>query len=112
MKIGVGLPATVPNVRGDLVVEWARKAEVLGFSSLGIIDRLVYTNYEPLVTLAAAAAVTEKIGLMTTILVAPLRNTVLLAKQAATLDRISGGRLTLGLGIGGRQEELMQLGSK
>jgi alkanesulfonate monooxygenase SsuD/methylene tetrahydromethanopterin reductase-like flavin-dependent oxidoreductase (luciferase family) len=92
MRIGVGLPATIPNVHGDLVIEWARKAEALGFSSLGIIDRLVYANYEPLVALAAAAAVTKKIGLMTTILVAPMRNAVLLAKQAATLDRISGSK--------------------
>jgi alkanesulfonate monooxygenase SsuD/methylene tetrahydromethanopterin reductase-like flavin-dependent oxidoreductase (luciferase family) len=105
MKVGVGLPATIPNVQGDLVIEWARRAEALGFSSLGIIDRMVGGNYEPLVTLAAAAAVTKKIGLMTTILVAPMRNAVLLAKQVATLDRISGGRLTLGLGIGRRQEE-------
>ena len=59
MKIGVGLPATIPNVGGALVLEWAKKADSGPFSSLGIIDRLVYPNYEPLITLAAASAVTH-----------------------------------------------------
>ena len=57
MKIGIGLPASIPGVRGELILEWARMADAGPFSSLGIIDRLVYPNYEPLITLAVAAAV-------------------------------------------------------
>lgn len=105
MKIGVGLPATIPSASGKLIVPWANKAEKLNFSSLGVIDRIVYPNHESLITLAAAAGATKNIHLMTTILLAPIRETVLLAKQAATLDRISEGRFTLGLGVGGRTDD-------
>jgi alkanesulfonate monooxygenase SsuD/methylene tetrahydromethanopterin reductase-like flavin-dependent oxidoreductase (luciferase family) len=110
MKMGIGLPATIPNTPPELVLEWAKRADYKGFSSLGIIDRLVYPNFEPIVTLAAAASVTKRIRLMTTLLVAPLRNASVLAKQAATLDRISGGRFTLGLGIGGREDDSLGAG--
>ncbi len=61
MDIGIGLPATIPGTKGSLVLGWAKRADSGPFSSLGIIDRLVYPNYEPLVTLAAAAAVTERV---------------------------------------------------
>lgn len=54
MKIGIGLPATIPGVGGDLILEWARKADAGSFSSLGVLDRLVYPNYESMITLAAA----------------------------------------------------------
>ena len=105
MDIGIGLPATIPGTKGSLVLDWAKRVDSSTFSSLGILDRVVYPNYEPLITLAAAAAVTSRVRLMTTVLLAPLRGAGLLAKQAATIDALSGGRLTLGLGVGGREDD-------
>jgi alkanesulfonate monooxygenase SsuD/methylene tetrahydromethanopterin reductase-like flavin-dependent oxidoreductase (luciferase family) len=106
MDVGIGLPATIPGVTGEQILEWARRAEGRGFSTLGTIDRVVYGNDEPLVTLAAAAAVTGSIKLATTVLLAPLRaNAALLAKQAASVDHISNGRLVLGVAVGGREDD-------
>jgi len=106
VRVGIGLPATIPGARGDGILEWARRAEEAGFSSVGIIDRLVYGNFEPLVTLAAVAGATTRIRLVTSILVAPLRsNAFVLAKEAASLDALSNGRLTLGMGLGSRDDD-------
>jgi alkanesulfonate monooxygenase SsuD/methylene tetrahydromethanopterin reductase-like flavin-dependent oxidoreductase (luciferase family) len=106
MDVAIGLPNAVPGTTGGQLVEWARRADARGFSSLGTIDRLVYENYEPLTALAAAAAVTERIGLCTSVLLGPLRvNAVELAKQALSLQALSGGRFTLGIGLGGRDDD-------
>lgn len=107
MKIGIGLPVAIPGVQGQLLLEWARRAEQGPFSSLGVLDRVVYDNYEPLITLAAVAGITTRLRLVTTVLLSPTRNTGILAKQAASLDALSGGRLTLGLGIGGRENDFL-----
>ena len=111
MDIGIGLPNTVPGTEGRTLVDWARHAEEAGFSTLGTIGRLVYPNYEELIALSAAAAVTSRIRLTTSVLLAPLyTNSALLAKQAASLDRLSGGRLVLGLGLGGRDDDFAASG--
>jgi alkanesulfonate monooxygenase SsuD/methylene tetrahydromethanopterin reductase-like flavin-dependent oxidoreductase (luciferase family) len=105
VDIGIGLPNPVPGIPGRRLVEWARRAEDLGFSSLATIDRVAYPSFESLNALAAAGAVTERVGLITNILLGPTRDPVLLAKEAASVDQISGGRLTLGLGVGTRPDD-------
>jgi alkanesulfonate monooxygenase SsuD/methylene tetrahydromethanopterin reductase-like flavin-dependent oxidoreductase (luciferase family) len=106
MEVGIGLSSTIPGVTGDELIEWAKRSDARGFSTLGTIDRIAYPNLEPLVALSAAAAVTDRIGLTTSILIAPYRaNAALLAKQAASVQRISAGRLTLGVAVGGREDD-------
>ena len=106
MKVGIGLPSAVADVTGAELTGFARRAEAQGFSSLGTIDRIVYGNWAPLIALAAAATVTERIELMTTVMLGPLRlNPVQTAKQALTVNQLSGGRLTLGLGLGARGDD-------
>jgi alkanesulfonate monooxygenase SsuD/methylene tetrahydromethanopterin reductase-like flavin-dependent oxidoreductase (luciferase family) len=107
MKIGIGLPNTIPGVPGRLLVDWAARAEERGFSTLATIDRIAYPSYESLVALAAAGAVTDRVELLTNILLATTRNPIILAKEAASVDQLSGGRLTLGLGVGGRKDDFV-----
>src|ERR1035437_7696284 len=105
MKIGIGLPTAIRGTRGDVLIDWARRAEARGFSSLGTIGRVAYPSYSELITLAAAAAATERIGLKTDILLGPIYNPVLLAKDLASLDQISGGRFVLGASVGARKDD-------
>src|SRR5437762_29291 len=105
MRIGVGLPTSVPGTDGRLIIEWARRADEGPFTSLGVIDRLVYGSFEPMTSLAAAAAVTHRVRLATTIIVGLLHSTAVLAKLAASVDALSGGRLVLGMAVGARKED-------
>jgi alkanesulfonate monooxygenase SsuD/methylene tetrahydromethanopterin reductase-like flavin-dependent oxidoreductase (luciferase family) len=105
VDVGVGLPNTLAGADGALLREWACRADRGPFASLGVFDRLVYDSADALVTLAVAAGLTARIRLATTVLIGPLRNNALLAKEAATIDALSGGRLTLGVALGARKED-------
>jgi alkanesulfonate monooxygenase SsuD/methylene tetrahydromethanopterin reductase-like flavin-dependent oxidoreductase (luciferase family) len=105
MRIGVGLPTTTPGADGALVLDWARRADAGPFSSLAVLDRVVYDSFEPFAALAAAAGVTERVRLATMIAIGPIRPTALLAKQAASLNILSRGRFTLGLALGARRDD-------
>ncbi|MGC1801550.1 MAG: LLM class flavin-dependent oxidoreductase [Solirubrobacterales bacterium] len=107
MELGIGLPNTVPGTTGSQLTDWARAAEDAGFSSLGTIDRIVFPNYEPVVALSGAAAVTERIRLVTDVMLGPLRqNPAMIAKQFLSLDALAGGdRAVLGIGVGGRDDD-------
>jgi alkanesulfonate monooxygenase SsuD/methylene tetrahydromethanopterin reductase-like flavin-dependent oxidoreductase (luciferase family) len=112
MDIGVCLPTTVPGADGKQLIEFARRADRLGFHSLTVVDRVVYDNYDSIVALAAAAAVTERIKLVTAILLAAYRpSPVELAKQLASLDRLSGGRLIVGVSSGMREDDYVATGT-
>lgn len=105
ITFGIGLPAAHGGATGENLVEWARRADAGPFSSLLVVDRIVYQNMEPLLALAAAAAVTNRIRLATGILLSPLHSAGIIAKQAATIHSLSGGRMTLGLGVGSRADD-------
>jgi alkanesulfonate monooxygenase SsuD/methylene tetrahydromethanopterin reductase-like flavin-dependent oxidoreductase (luciferase family) len=105
MKIGLNLPVMVPGFDRDKTLTWARRLDAGPFSSLAAGERITFPNPDILVTLSACAAVTERVRLVFSILVLPMHQPVRVAKQIATLDVLSGGRVTLGVGVGGRDED-------
>lgn len=111
MKVGLHLPVMVPGLDRDLILEWARRIEEGPFSTLAVGERINFPNPEAMVTLAAAAAVTERVALAFGVLVLPMHRPVLLAKQLATLDVLSRGRLSVGVGVGGRKEDYDAVGA-
>jgi alkanesulfonate monooxygenase SsuD/methylene tetrahydromethanopterin reductase-like flavin-dependent oxidoreductase (luciferase family) len=107
MKIGIALPSNILGVNAQDLIEWARKTDSGPFSTLAANDRLAYVTGDPLALLAMASGVTSRVRLMTSILIAPIRNAGVLATQAATIDSLSNGRLTLGLAVGGREDDYL-----
>lgn len=110
--IAVGLPTGATGGTAAEALEWARRAEAGPFSGVGVLDRGVGPGFEPLAVLAAVAALTTRLGLITSIVLAPTRETTLLARQATTVDALSGGRLSLGVAVGTRERDYRATGTE
>ncbi|KAA2255968.1 LLM class flavin-dependent oxidoreductase [Solihabitans fulvus] len=120
MRIGVNVPNFGQGTDPDALRRWARTVEGLGFDLLMVSDHVAVTPdvaeqypapfYEPFTTLSWLAGVTDRIGLGTTVLIAPYRHPLLVARMAANLNQLSGGRLVLGVGVGWARQEFAALG--
>ncbi|HEX4812957.1 MAG TPA: LLM class flavin-dependent oxidoreductase [Nonomuraea sp.] len=120
MRIGVNVPNFGPGTDPGVLRQWALTVEGLGFDLLMVSDHVVITPdvaeqypapfYEPFTTLAWLAGATTGIGLGTTVLIVPYRHPLLVARMAANLDELSGGRLVLGVGVGWARQEFAALG--
>jgi probable F420-dependent oxidoreductase len=104
-KIGLAWVNPAPQTKPENVVNFAKKCEAMGCHSMWTIDRIAYDNLEPLTILGAAAGATQRIRLGTSVLLGNTRHPAHLAKIIATLDFISNGRITLGLGFGSREPD-------
>jgi alkanesulfonate monooxygenase SsuD/methylene tetrahydromethanopterin reductase-like flavin-dependent oxidoreductase (luciferase family) len=109
VEIGLTLPTMISGVDRDATLEWCRRIDQAPFSTLALGERIAYPNQELFVTLAAAAVLTERVRLMSTVVILPMHPAIEVAKQAATIDVLSGGRLSLGVGVGGRDEDYRAL---
>jgi len=109
-NLGLCIVNSAPQIQPLYITTVAEKCEEIGLDSLWALDRIVYDNLEPLTLLTAAAAVTSKIRLGTSVLLAALRHPTLLAKTAATVDFLSAGRVTLGIGFGSRENDFASVG--
>jgi len=116
MRIGISLP--VRELANDIgaIKAFAEAADSLGLTHLRVPEQIIRPDsgplHEPLTMMALIAGVTEKIELVPSVIMLPARQTVLVAKQAATLDVLSGGRLRLGIGVGGNEAEYAALGAE
>ncbi|WP_329477198.1 LLM class flavin-dependent oxidoreductase [Kribbella sp. NBC_01484] len=121
MEIGVNVPNFGPGTNPARLREWARVVEGLGYDLLMVSDHVAITPdvaekypapfFEPFTTLSWLAGVTERVRLGTTVLIAPYRHPLLVARMAANLDQLSGGRLVLGVGVGWARQEFEALGA-
>jgi alkanesulfonate monooxygenase SsuD/methylene tetrahydromethanopterin reductase-like flavin-dependent oxidoreductase (luciferase family) len=110
MRIALGLPSRVASASRELMLEWVTRSDRGPFSSVVVTDRVVSQALEPLSVLAMASGATQRIRLMTSVVIGPTRETTLFARQAATIDVLSGGRLTLGIGVGVRDNDYLATG--
>ncbi|WIX85142.1 LLM class flavin-dependent oxidoreductase [Amycolatopsis sp. DG1A-15b] len=120
MKIGVNVPNFGPGTDPGVLRAWAQTVEGLGYELLMVSDHVAITPdvagqypapfYEPFTTLSWLAGLTQRVRLGTTVLVVPYRHPLLVARMAANLDELSGGRLVLGAGIGWAKQEFDALG--
>src|SRR3954451_14374648 len=104
------LPTMLPHGRRELLA-WCRGIDDGPFSSLAVPERVTYTSHSLTVQLAAAAALTERVRLWSTIIILPAHDAVQTAKDMASIDQASDGRLTVGVGVGGREHDYQSVGA-
>ena len=104
MDIAMTMPTMVPHGRTESL-DWIRGIDEGPWSSLAVPERVTYPSHSWIVELSAAAALTNRVRLWTTIIVLPAHDAVDVAKQLASVDQLSGGRLTVGIGVGGREHD-------
>ncbi|HXY93463.1 MAG TPA: LLM class flavin-dependent oxidoreductase, partial [Acidimicrobiia bacterium] len=105
MNLSMTLPTMLPHTRADFL-SWCRGVDASPvWTSLAVPERITYTSHDLTVQLAGAAAVTERVRLWSTIVILPAHDAVAVAKQMASIDVMSAGRLTVGVGIGGREHD-------
>lgn len=105
MDVGVALPTMARDNTRRTTITWSQGIDAGPFSSVSCGERISFHNHEMLVTLSAAAVLTERVRVFVNVAVGPMHSAGLLAKQLATLDVLSDGRLTVGLGVGGREDD-------
>ncbi len=105
------MPVMEPDLDAGVLRDWARVIDDGPFSSLCWGERMAFDNPETLTLMGALAAWTDRVRLVTTVIVPQLHDPVMLAKALATGDMMSGGRLTVGLGVGGRVEDYVAVGA-
>lgn len=111
MKIGMTLPVTEPGWTRRIALEWVRRIEAGPFESLALGERNAFPTPDIIALMGACAALTERVKIVASVAVVTLHDPVLLAKQYATIDLLSGGRLVLGVGTGGREEDYRAIGA-
>ena len=112
MQIGMTLPVMEPDLDASILESWSRFVDDAPFSSLCFGERMAFDNPDALTLLGAVAAWTSRVRLATTVLVPQLHHPVQLAKAIATGDLLSGGRLSVGVGVGGRDEDYRAAGAE
>ena len=110
MKVSMTLPTMVSHDRAQFL-EWCRRVDEASWPSLAVPERITYPSHDLTVELAGAAALTERVRLVSTIVILPAHDAVAVAKQMASVDVLSGGRLTVGVGVGGREHDYQAIGA-
>jgi alkanesulfonate monooxygenase SsuD/methylene tetrahydromethanopterin reductase-like flavin-dependent oxidoreductase (luciferase family) len=111
VKIGMNIPIMVPGIDREKMLAWCRGIDEGPWSSLAVGERINFPNHAAIPTLAMAAALTERVRIMSYVLIMPMHSEVNRAKELATIDVISQGRLTLGVGAGAREEDYQAVGA-
>ena len=111
MKIGMTLPVMEPDLTRKDLEKWTKKIDTGPWSHIALGERILFPNPEFISTLSAVAAWTNRVEIIATVSILTMHNPILSAKQFATIDLLAEGRFTLGVGVGGREEDYTAIGS-